>query len=253
MKHIILKAIELSALAYKGIEEVKKHLADYKGFSEVLTICNNLTDTQGFIYDPGDVVWIVIRGTELTSLNDWLTNMDCRFEEGPWGDAHTGFQLDMLSISTQAFYAVQRAKRDNKRVVITGHSQGAAVAEQLFGYVAARTEVDHVTCISVEPPKSFSTTAAENFGWNYGKQIHQVIHNNDIVPMLPPSGLGFRHVSNATVWYINRKGKVRVGVPWWKRLKDRFLGLCGDVFDTDLDCIADHDVEEIARIWKNQM
>ena len=247
MKRRILEAITLSELAYENQKKVELALVHKAKHLKHIDIPS--FDIEGFFYETENTAWVVIRGTEMTSINDWFTNLDCSFTPTGWGDIHHGFYQDALMAYHSIRDDIAIATARGKEVIFTGHSQGAAVATLMFAMHANSISM----CIPIESPRCFSKAAAETFGTMYGHKVFQVINNNDVVPRLPPRVLGYRHIPNANLRYINRKGKVLHKVSKWNKIIDNFLGLIRDIGKPGLDGIKDHDIGDIKNIWKNQM
>lgn len=244
MKQTILKAIELSQITYLDQESIMHILSEnYKlGFRYTFNI--KQTDAQGFmIIEPKEKrAWVVIRGT--SSIADWGTNLNIAFSNSPWGKVHTGFYTDALSIKNEIDRQLKVIPIDYQ-IVYTGHSQGAAVATQLFLMDITENSI----CIPIESPRSCSVNTAKIVGIMRGERIWPVIHNNDIVVRAPPACAGYGHISKTNTQYINRKGKVSDKLPWFRKWYDSLMGYIDDVGKPGLDAIKDHDLDVIYSHW----
>jgi triacylglycerol lipase len=70
------------------------------------------------------------------------------------------------------------------------------------------------------------------------------VNNNDIVPRVPPSWLGYRHKGQEI--YLNAYGKIR-RITGWQRLKDRWRGMVRGLREGQVDFFADHSIGEYIR------
>jgi len=247
MKKTIMKAIDLSAIAYRDPENI-----DIDNFK---WIENKKTDTQVLIHEDDDYTWVVFRGTEFNNFNDWVTNLDCRFTHGPWGPVHRGFWKDIESIELDVMAALTDNIITQKKIIFTGHSQGAADAELLFSERCHQlpSQAQNMMCIAIEPPRSMSIEAAVIFGdvYDHGKRIYHVINNNDIVTRVPARFMGYNHVKAINLNYLDEDGNLHHKISWWERFKDRIKGRIYDFGEHGTDGIKDHSITEIQRIWRN--
>ena len=244
-KRDIYRAIRLSELAYEG-----ENFAEHVRGDNFKWVCNEASDTQGFTVRGEGTLWVVIRGTEFTSLNDWLTNLDCRRQGTIWGDVHKGFYDDALSVFPEVYKTVSKAIDDGLRIIFTGHSQGAAVALQLFAMIMIhRNYSEQIFCVPVETPRGFSKIAAKNLGALYGGRIYPIENNNDVVCAVPPKAMGFCHIPNTQLQYLNRKGELTVNPSSWFKFKDSVMGYVRDIGRPGLDALKDHDIGTIKKIW----
>lgn len=249
MLHTIMKTIDFSALAYQDPADIEKAIqgqADRFKWVE-----NKDTDTQCFICEDDTRTWVTFRGTEFDNMDDWITNLNCQFTYGPWGLVHKGFKDDMDSVQMEIGQRLLRNIMSGKQIIFTGHSQGAADAELYFSDRCHFFPGENQICIPIEPPRSMSKKAAEAFGNAHGSSIYHVINNNDIVCRVPTRLMGYRHVKNINLNYLDEDGNLHHDISWWERFKDRVKGRICDFGELGTDGIKDHSVTEVQRIWKN--
>ncbi len=245
MKNKIMTGIDLSVLAYEEAADVEAHVKN--DFDSFKWIENKETDTQGFIVRNDDGIWNTFRGTEFTNLEDWLTNLDCRFRYSPWGLVHKGFRDDAESVDMQIMMHLEDLSY-NGELYIGGHSQGGGVAEQYTGTLLKRYL--YPFCIAVAPPRSYSHTAAKKIGGCYGERFYQIINNNDVVPRVPTGFMGFSHIHDRHLRYIDESGVVHETLTPWERFKDRVHGRIADIGEWGSDGIKDHSPQDYQRLWR---
>ncbi len=129
---------------------------------------------QGVLVDRGPVAVVAFRGTD--DPRDWLVNV--RIDPSPWpggGVVHRGFHRSFEGIAP--LLSRWRAERPAARWLLTGHSQGAAMA-----VLAASLLHPHAVYAFGCPrlgDQEFANTLAQD-------RIHQVVHGRDLVTALPP-------------------------------------------------------------------
>ena len=208
-----MEAIDLSALAYEAPGNIEAILG--KSMENFKWIENKITDTQVFICENEEAVWVTFRGTEFDNLNDWATNLDCRFRMTPWGAVHKGFRDDVESVEFDVGAQLVEATIDNKKIIISGHSQGAADAEQ---FMMKRCDIFpdlNQLCIAIAPPRSMSKIAAYNFGVIHWSKVFHIINNNDVVTRMLPRFMGYNHTFDRHLRYLDENGKVHSDISWW--------------------------------------
>lgn len=245
-----MQAMNLSTLAYKSEEEVLAGLA-HCSYAHWFNLKH--MDIQGFFFEGRNQAGVVIRGT--TSLADWLNNLDVSFTNSAWGEVHSGFKACAEEVMKEIGSMLFKAKVGGKQIIFTGHSLGGAVATQLFAdymfadYMYGTINKHNNLCIPIEAPRNFSKEAAELFGQCHGDSIYPVIHNNDIVPRMPPTTMGYADIPNTHLQYINSSGKVVNKISLW----DRLLGYLKSLGKPGLDSLEDHDLSTIQELWHKQL
>ena len=156
-----------------------------------------LTDVTGYIAvdTTRDLTVLAFRGSK--SVRNFIADAEfslvptdicdgCTADQGfweSWVEARTGVVATLKATA---------AKYPSSKVVVTGHSLGAAIAELAAAEIKkAGTPADLYTFGS---PR-VSGAALADFVSNQGMgSIYRVTHLNDPVPRLPPTALGFVHV-----------------------------------------------------------
>jgi hypothetical protein len=135
---------------------------------------------QGAVSAPCAV--LVFRGTE-QKLQDFVHDADARLVPAVQGSAriHRGFARALAAVWPQINHALPH----DVPLFFTGHSLGAALA------ILAATH---------RPPRAVYGFGAPRVGDAGVAQllravpVHRIVHGDDIVTVVPPSALGFRHV-----------------------------------------------------------
>ncbi len=95
-----------------------------RGFKSVRTL--NFGATLGYIATLDDIAVIMFRGTNPTEIQDWLVNVKSFTNNTDHGTVHAGFWYAYSSLHDQVQEVLRQSKI--KRVWITGHSLGGAMA-----------------------------------------------------------------------------------------------------------------------------
>jgi triacylglycerol lipase len=139
----------------------------------------------GYVISIEDVTVIVFRGTDADDASDWFANLDILQAETPFGPIHEGFYNAYKSMKPQIVTLL--AERKPKRLWITGHSLGGALA-----LVSAFDLID-IEKLSVDGVMTFGQpmVARDQLARHLdkillGKYAHFVNHA-DIVPRAPPA------------------------------------------------------------------
>ncbi len=108
MKDIVIKAAEYSAKAY-----------------EEDTI--SIETTQVLVIQENDAIWVAFRGTEV-KLKDITADAKIRKEVSDVGEIHRGFNDAYMLVNDDVIALAKEAKDAGKKLYITGHSLGGALA-----------------------------------------------------------------------------------------------------------------------------
>jgi pimeloyl-ACP methyl ester carboxylesterase len=196
---------ELSRLAYYRYEDdggarLSAALRT-AGFSDPRLFISPRGDAQGFGTTADGVAYVVFRGTQPDSVSDLLA--DVRFGLRPWpggGRVHQGFR--------DAFESLHSAIKDwlegagDRRLVVAGHSLGAAMATIMAGsYPAA-------TLVTFGSPRVGDAAFVAGFA---GRDVRRFVGCADLVTRVPPELLGYSHLPDMR--YIDRGGAVRATPP----------------------------------------
>jgi hypothetical protein len=167
-----------------------------------------ITSTYGFVAVDlkAQTVFVSFRGS--INIPNWITNFEF-LKVRDWVDApdskvHSGFYHAYLKVRVQ----LRNVLRDTvfktlcpacKRVVVTGHSLGAALA----GICAMDLRVEfgsglYIEMVDFGMPRVGNAAFARDFP-RFVNYTRRVVHQNDIVPHLPPREIGFVHVA-PEVW-----------------------------------------------------
>lgn len=235
---IVEEGIILSNLAYLYPDQIEKELISY-GYTDFIWIENKKSDTQVFSCMKNGHLKFAFRGTEFTNLEDWFTNLDCRFEEiSPAYSVHKGFYEDCKSVHDDIIDII-KLQAEPEKISIMGHSQGAGDAT-----IEAIMLLNHYPLYAVVPvasPRCLSKQSALDVGLAYGNLFHRVVNNNDIVTRIPTRAMGYAHIiENINFYYFKETGELVDYISEWDLFKDRIHGIIDDFFKLGADGFKDH-------------
>lgn len=227
----------LSAIAYKDPDQAEKLL-------EPLNMKISFYEEEGaecYVLEDRKKIFVVFRGTEPKSWNDIKADLSFRktWHRG-YGRVHRGFMQEVWKLYDHLAKHVYDTKKD---VYVAGHSLGGAMAVL---YAQACRPQNCPSVYTYGAPRS----GTKEFVKNYEPFHCRVVNNNDAVPTVPPSFLGFRH----TGWlkYINHYGNVR-DCTAWQRIKDKFRGHVAAFKKFQFfDSLTDHSISNYVTYTYNQ-
>ncbi|GKY96780.1 hypothetical protein MPSEU_000637200 [Mayamaea pseudoterrestris] len=206
-----------------------------------MTKGGHFLDTQGYIAHNDKTIVLSYRCT--TSVYDWLTNfsttttvweVDEDYEQGFSGycdcfdcfcgnkvtpRVHTGFYnnfLASLSLIKKHIEPLLGLDQPPRTLYVTGHSLGAGVATLATCYFLLKYDwesIPQALCsVTAGSPRTCGRVMRDLMDDRIHQfprskvRLHRVVRGKDVVSVVPPKALGFRHVSQAIV--IDRDGKV---------------------------------------------
>ncbi|KAI3914301.1 hypothetical protein MKW92_037379 [Papaver armeniacum] len=217
-------SIMSAKVSYENAAYVKNAVTNYwkmhfVGFYDCWNEYQKTSSTQAFIYcdapTNANMIVVAFRGTEPFNMKDWSTDVDLSwFSMGKMGRVHLGF-MKALGLQNDkdyikgwpktytgskvlAYYTIRdqlnKLLEQNKgaRIIITGHSLGAALAT-LFPSVLVLHEEDTILksiygVYTFGQPrvgdKDFGVIMKENLNEPF-KRYHRVVYRFDVVPRVP--------------------------------------------------------------------
>jgi hypothetical protein len=159
-------------------------------------------ESQGFVCWDDDVVVLSFRGTE-KKISDWLRDFKVTTHDtGQYGPVHQGFYDGYKAVEPIVRQFLIKAGADSKKLWMTGHSLGAAIAA-----IAGAELYDDFRAYGFSTygqPKLGTALLADFYSHQYGGRYFRFKNNNDIVTRIPP---GFDHVGK--LYWFNRNGELQ--------------------------------------------
>jgi triacylglycerol lipase len=171
---------------------------------------------QGYGIVMPDYVVIALRGTEPTQAKDMLADIKAwPSESDTEGKVHAGFKAEIDKLYPSIIKWLGK-RLTTKKLVITGHSLGAAMAT-IFASRVNKLDADFVL-YTYGCPRTGNKEWGEQFA---NIEAYRFVNNNDIIPQVPILGY-YRHVGQLN--YITYDFKILTDLTWWQRFVDKVKG-----------------------------
>lgn len=231
---------ELSYIAYLDRVDAGR-FANHVGLPEIRYY--NQDGAQAYLFGNDTDLAIVCRGTEPHEWNDIKADLDALTAVAESvGRVHRGFKREVDDLWPR----MEQSLVPNQRALwFAGHSLGGAMAAICAGRCM-------LSPILAEPAGLFTYGAPRIGDRRYVNHVrlnyYRWVNNNDIVPRIPPSFLGYRHAGQEI--YLDHQGRVR-RFRGWLRLRDRWRGFKAGLTNYRVDHFADHNLAGyIDGIWR---
>jgi triacylglycerol lipase len=175
-----------------------------------------LVDTRGLVVQGWGATIVAFAGTDPLVPANWLTNFDTLPSAD---DLHTGFENAVKSVWLKVRSAVLARDPAYQRVFLTGHSLGGALAVVAAKFLWDDRLANITGVYTFGMPRCGGLRFADEYA-ELGLKTYRLVHGDDIVPTVPPTNLGFRHVGcflscacNATFNRVSRPAQVQSDEP----------------------------------------
>jgi pimeloyl-ACP methyl ester carboxylesterase len=121
---------------------------------------------------------------------------------------------------------IDSAQKRGRRVVIAGHSLGAATAIELAAIAESESSQPITAVVALCAPRSADSEHAKRLASRLGNRLLRVINSRDFVCMVPPAWFGFRHVGQTH--YFDRNGNYHPALTAGFRAADLFAACFAD-------------------------
>lgn len=224
--------------AYKHYDEI--------AFDQVESF-DGPNDTQGFVGATQDAIVLAFRGTEPDRWTDWCTDLNSMQKSWLGCQIHTGFCTAHDGVANRYLELIRKYRTNQQTLYTTGHSLGGALATLAGKVLATGSETGEDL-----KPKLVVTFGAPKVGNNhftstYGVTLLRFVHNEDIIPHVPPLG---SYEDGGSLLYFKPDGSLSFSVhdvsTTWNRLKNAvsaILSAKGRMADLVPNWIQDHVME----------
>jgi pimeloyl-ACP methyl ester carboxylesterase len=157
-------------------------------------------DTQCFIASMPDAVLVAFRGTE--SIRDWLADLNARRVTRDYGLVHRGFYHAFNDVRLQLEAIL--ASLPGRRVVLTGHSLGGAIATVAAAEWLNAGSFRIGSVYTYGQPRVGNEAFRQYLNGKVGESFSRFVNDDDLVTRVPP---GFKHVGK--VFHFDASGDLQ--------------------------------------------
>ena len=174
-----------SQLAYQSGAAVKNIAINNWGLDDCEFIDTN--DTQLFIASTTSAIIVAFRGTE--SVADWFGNLNVLSVERGMGSVHQGFSNAYDDVHSRLESVLTSLDAGGRRVVLTGHSLGGALAT--IAAAEFESQLPNMMVYTFGQPRTAKSDFQTSFDTKFHDRFFRFVNEDDIVTRVPP---GYQHV-----------------------------------------------------------
>lgn len=162
-------------------------------------IWDSVTDTHVKITQSATDIVIAFRGT--ADVRNWFTDLDARMVVAGSGGVkvHAGFHLALSMVFPQVEKIIKQAAAEKKRIWLTGHSLGGALALYCAWCVIANEKANPLTGVyTFGQPRVGNAAFRDSWPFKAGLDActFRIVNAVDLVPHLPWLCGRFRHAGH---------------------------------------------------------
>lgn len=214
-----------------------------RGYQDVTTL--SFKSLAGYVAFMNDTAVLVFRGTIPSDIQNWLTNLDTRSEKTEHGNVHAGFWSAYGSMHEQLTKALKAKK--TKRIWITGHSLGGAMAAVCSYRLSTVENLEIAGLMTFGQPKVGSKSFRDHVESQLAGRVVYFVNEKDIVTRIPPNFDQF----GSLVWYT--AGGIRRSKPKEKPAQVRYGQAPGEVQESkdedyfEIPAMSQEEFEQMKR------
>lgn len=188
-------------------------IPDYKHYDQIafdsVETFEGPEDTQGFVGATDKAIVLAFRGTEPDRWKDWCTDLNSKQKLWIGCQVHTGFSTAHDGVAQTYLGIIRRMRTNNQAIYVTGHSLGGALAILAGKVLATGTnegeDLKPSLVVSFGAPK----VGDLRFTSTYEPTLLRFVHNEDIIPHVPPMG---SYADGGSLLYFKSDGNLSYNV-----------------------------------------
>ena len=175
---------------------------------------------QGYIANGNGFSVLAFRGSDYGEIDDWGANANFDLVLDPHirgGQVHSGFQQGAASIWPQIQSLVAEHHSPNRKLFLTGHSLGGALAmltASRFASLSRASEIDAI--FTFGQPRAGDREFARHFDREFGDRTFRYVNRYDLITRLPPRLVGYDHAGQLR--YFDEDGALHENLSRWQKL-----------------------------------
>jgi triacylglycerol lipase len=199
----------MSQLAYEtdDKDKIKSILGDWRLrfvdllFAEV-KMGIRVASTHGIVAERDDATIVAFAGTDPVVLANWISDLETKMTAD---HVATGFQTAARSILPSLKAALAKPAAAGKKLFITGHSLGGAIAHLIAERIADARASAVEAVYTIGCPRVGAKAFADAYNEKLGPRTFRLVHGQDIVPSVAPDGLRFNFVHVGRYLHCDRQ------------------------------------------------
>lgn len=139
--------------------------------------------TEGFVAEGERILIVAFSGTN--QLGDWIANLRIVEDAMPYGSVHRGFLTAWRVAETTVEAEVARAAGAGKRIWLTGHSLGGALAHLAAQEIAGITT--NAGLMTFGQPRTMDVRPDADISARFASGYVRYVNDTDLVARIPPT------------------------------------------------------------------
>lgn len=192
----VLALAEISSAVYQDSEPLSITLKKFGLTADASVFPDE--SMYAVVASNNDTVVVAFRGTNPDEIADWFVNINVVSTVVTNGRVHSGFYRSTKSLLTDIVGAVKTHKGESKKVWITGHSLGGAMA-LVFAYEClVDGRIKPAGVVTFGQPMLVDSKLAHFLNEKLDGKYLRFVHGGDAVPRMVPT---YSHCGNC-VWFV---------------------------------------------------
>lgn len=134
---------------------------------------------------------VAFSGTDPLKIEDWITDFTTGLSPT---NRHTGFEMAVDAVWPKIKDAIEKRPAEERALFFTGHSLGGALALIAAERAAGLKDSVATAVYTFGGPRVGDSIFLGAYSKKLIDRTYRMVHGGDVVPTVPPKGIGFCHV-----------------------------------------------------------